>query len=116
MEANEKRRPRGSGSIYQQPGSRFLWIAYRDANGKLLRESSGSEKPTDAQKLLRDRMGKADTGNALTSEVRRITVAKLFESLLTDYENKKQDVKWAKGRWTTHLESFFGSARASNVG
>src|SRR5204863_3629899 len=86
MESNEKRRPRGSGSIYQQPGSRFLWIAYRDANGKLVRESAGSEKATDAQKLLRDRMGKADAGNSVTSEVRRITVEKLYDALLVEYK------------------------------
>ena len=116
METTEKRRPRGSGSIFKQAGSRFLWIAYRDANGKLLRESSGSEKPTDAQKLLRDRMGKADTGNAVTSEIRRITVETLYEGLLAEYKKENQDVGWAKGRWTTHLESFFSSMRAVNVG
>ena len=116
MESNEKRRPRGSGSIYQQPGSRFLWIAYRDANGKLVRESAGSEKATDAQKLLRDRMGKADAGNSVTSEVRRITVEKLYDALLVEYKKQGQDEKWAKGRWTTHLESFFANMRAVNVG
>ncbi len=97
METTEKRRPRGSGSIYQQPGSRFLWIAYRGANGKLLRESSGSEKSSDAQKLLRDRMGKADTGNVVTSEIRRITVETLYEGLLAEYKKENQDVAWAKG-------------------
>ncbi len=118
METSEKkeRRPRGSGSIYTQPGSRFLWIAYRDANGKLVRESSLSEKQTDAQKLLRDRMGKADAGNAVTSEVRRITVEKLYDALLVEYKKERQDEAWAKGRWTTHLESFFSSMRAVNVG
>jgi integrase len=113
--ANESRRPRGTGSIYQQPGSRFLWVAY-SVNGKLVRESSKSEKLTDAQNLLKKRSGEAETGNLVTSEVRRITVAKLFETLLVEYRNKKQDVVWAKGRWTKHLDPFFGGMRAANVG
>src|SRR5438552_12064164 len=94
MEANEKRRPRGSGSIYQQPGSRFLWVAFHDANGKLVRESSKSEKVTDAQNLLKKRAGEAANGTLIAPKVQRITVSELFEAVTTDYRNNEKTIAW----------------------
>ena len=116
MDAQEKRRPRGSGSIYQQPGSRFLWVAFHDANGKLVRESSKSEKVTDAQNLLKKRAGEAANGTLIAPKVQRITVSELFEAVTTDYRNNEKTIAWVERVWKLHLEPFFGSTRAANVG
>lgn len=116
MEPNQKRRPRGSGSIYTQAGSRFLWIAYRDASGNLVRESSKSEKETDAQRLLRKRMGEADAGNLVNPKIQRVTVSALFDAVVTDYRNNEKSVEWVERVWKLHLEPFFGNMRAANAG
>jgi integrase len=49
------RRPRGSGRIFQRSGSACWWIAYCH-RGTERRESSGSEDPKQAEKLLRYRL------------------------------------------------------------
>ena len=109
------KRPRGTGSIFKQPGSRFWWVCYY-VNGQPVRESSGSEKITDARNFLRDKIAKAETGNFVSPKVQRITVAELFEAVLTDYRNNGKKVRFAEHNWRLHLEPFFGNMRAVNVG
>jgi integrase len=109
------KRPRGSGSIFKQPGSRFWWICYY-ANGQPVRESSKSEKITDAQNLLKTRNGEAASGNFVSPKVQRVTVAELFEAVLTDYRNNGKQIRFAEHNWKLHLEPFFGRMRAANVG
>lgn len=112
---NEKRRPRGTGSIFKQEGSRFWWVCY-SVNGKPVRESSKSEKITDAQNLLKKRNGEAESGNLIPPKIQRITVAELYDAVLTDYKNNGQAFEWAEMRWEKHVEPFFGHMRAANVG
>jgi integrase len=117
MENNEakRKRPRGSGSIFKQLGSRFWWIAYYH-NGRVVRESSHSEKLTDAQNLLKKRSGEAESGNLIAPKVQRVTVAELFDAVLVDYRNNGKTIEWAERVWKLHLEPFFGYFRAANVG
>lgn len=109
------KRPRGTGSIFKQPGSRFWWICYY-VNGQPVRESSRSEKITDARNFLKDKIAKAENGDFISPKVQRITVAELFEAVLTDYRNNGKDVRFAEHNWKLHLEPFFGNMRAANVG
>ena len=116
MSNDKKRRPRGSGSIYRQPGSRFWWICYYDANGSQVRESSKSEKITVAQNMLRAKLGEVASGNFVSPKVQRIAVSELFAAVLTDYRNNGQEIRFAEHNWKLHLEPFFGHMRAANVG
>src|ERR1700686_3695356 len=88
-EKKKKRARRGSGSIYLQPGSKNWWIAY-SGNGSPVRESSSSEKKTDAQYLLKKRIGELANGTFVSPQDRRITVAELFKAVVTDYRNNGQ--------------------------
>lgn len=110
----KRNRPRGTGSIFKQHGSRFYWVCYY-VNGKAVRESSGSEKITDAQNLLKEKNGQVVSGNFVSPKVQRITVAELFEAVVRDYENNGKTVAWVKYVWKLHLEPFFGDMRAANV-
>jgi hypothetical protein len=114
--SNDKPRPRGTGSIYKQPGSNNLWVGYTGPNGEYVRESCGSPKRTDAQTFLKKRMEAVSGGNFLGPQVERITVDNLYDDLLQDYRTHDKDVEWAKGRWNVHLKDFFGGMRASRVG
>src|SRR5215472_5657689 len=116
MSNDKKRRPRGSGSIYRQPGSRFWWICYCDASGNAVRESSKSEKITVAQNMLKAKLGEVASGNFVSPKVQRIAVSELFEAVLTDYRNNGKEVRFAEHNWRLHLEPFFGHRRAANVG
>jgi len=116
MSNDKKRRPRGSGSIYRQPGSRFWWICYYDANGDAVRESSKSEKITVAQNMLKAKLGEVASGNFVSPKVQRIAVSELFEAVLTDYRNNGKEIRFAEHNWKLHLEPFFGHMRAANVG
>ena len=114
METNEKRRPRGSGSIYKQAGSRFLWIAYR-SNGRLVRESSGSERLTDAQRLLRKRCGESDNGTLVEPKARRVTVDELYLDEIADLEKRHKQTAWLKPCWELRLKDYFGGRRACQI-
>lgn len=59
---SSKRRVFGTGGIFEKKGSRFLYISYRDTNGKLRQESTKSESLMVAESLLRDRLGKVEQG------------------------------------------------------
>lgn len=111
----KRNRPRGTGSIFKQNGSRFWWVCYY-VNGKPVRESCGSEKITDAQNLLKEKNGQVVSGNFVSTKVQRITVAELFEAVLTDYRNNEKTIAWAERVWKLHLKPFFGDMRATNVG
>jgi len=109
------KRPRGTGSIYRQPDSRFLWVAYH-LNGKLARESSHSEKMVDARNVLKRRMAAVESGNFLGPQLDRILVEELAEGLLADYRVNGKAFEWAKRCWKKHLEPVFGKRRAAAVG
>src|SRR5260370_22653190 len=69
-----KRRVFGTGGIFEKNGSRFLYISYRDMNGKLRQESTKSESLMVAEKLLRDRLGQVEQGLPFT-EMERLQAA-----------------------------------------
>ena len=112
----KSKRPRGTGSIYKQPGSRFYWVCYYDASGKAWRQSSKSEKVTDAQNLLKTKLGEVASGNFVSPKVQRIAVAELYGLVLTDYRNNGKCIRWVEKNWKLHLEPFFGLMRAVNIG
>ena len=60
---NRRGRPKsGGGSIFQRSGSAFWWMRYRDREGKLQRESTGTANEQEANRLLRDRLDARDEG------------------------------------------------------
>jgi len=112
-EAKQKR-PRGTGSIYKQAGSRYWWVCYY-VDGQARRESSGKEKITEARDYLRKQINKADNGELPSPDARRITVAELFKAVVTDYKNNGKTVEWVERVWKLHLEPFWGTRKAANV-
>src|SRR5215468_7256558 len=73
----------GLGTIYRR--GKIWWIKW-SKDGKRRRESSKSERDTDAIKLLRRRIEQAarDRRRDPVSE-NRVTMAQLFEALVADY-------------------------------
>ncbi len=125
-EGQEMKRPRGTGSIFQQKGSSVYWIKYY-RNGQPFRESSGSEKIKDAEKLLGKRIAEVAVHTWVSPADRRVTVDELYAALLDDYRNNGlASLDGARQRWEREakegekpepgrLKKFFGGMRALMV-
>lgn len=113
------RRPK-FGRIYQrkwrskdgaQARTKAYWIEYY-VNGVQRRESSKSEKYTDAEQLLRTRQAEILAGTASAVKSRRVKIAELLDLLLADYELNQKSLKWAK-YLDGHLRPALGSVDVS---
>jgi integrase len=109
------RRARGSGGVFEVPGSRYWWISYQ-LNGKTVRESAGELTKTAAAKKLKDRLLAIGNGNFLGPRIERVTVDEIYGDLVQDYRIKGKSVEWAERVWNIHLKTFFSGMRAANVG
>jgi integrase len=104
---------RGDGSVFQR--GNVWWIKYY-RNGKAYRESSESNKETDARKLLRKRLGEIVVGRFIGPEAEKITIRELSEDFKNDYRvNSKKSLDKAE-QTLKHLLNFFGDYRAHDVG
>lgn len=56
------KRERGTGSLYQRPGTRNWTISYYDS-GKLHREATGTDDHKEAEKILRKRLDAVESWN-----------------------------------------------------
>lgn len=100
------------GMIYKR--GKVYWIKYY-RNGKPFYESSGSEKETDAKKLLKSREGAIVDGKFHGLKVERITFNELAEDLLNDYRiNGRKSLKRAELS-VSHLEKHLSGAKAVNI-
>src|SRR5213083_2123945 len=73
------------GSIYERAGTQCLWVKYRDASGRLVRESTGGADKQAARRFLRLREGKAAEGVTLPPRLDRITYNELEGDLVAFY-------------------------------
>jgi len=104
---------RGLGSVYQR--GRMWWIAYW-SRGKQLRESSGSTKQADAERLLKRRIQDHGKGRVIDPKAEeRLRTEDLFEAVVTDYKaNGKRSLDTLEDRLVP-LRAAFGLDRAIDV-
>ena len=105
-----KRKDR-KGRVHESP---VYWVQYY-RNGKKYRESSGSIKRADAEKLLRLREGMIARGIFVRPNIERIQFDELVEDLIVDYRvNGYSTFTDLKRRLKLHvLPKFSGSFAAS---
>ncbi len=84
-------------------------------NGRVIRESSGTDKEAEARRLLRRREGAAVEGRAIVPRVERIKVADLAEDLRRDYAANGRRSSERMEFCLDHLLPFFGERRAVQV-
>jgi hypothetical protein len=81
---------RGMGRIYKRGGTYWLQYSHR---GQVYRESSHSDRETDARKLLKKRLGEIGIQKFIGPTEERMTFEDLAAALLTDYEiNAKRSI------------------------
>ena len=60
-------RPRiRGGKVYERPNSKYLWVRYRDREGGIVKESSGTTDLEEADRFLRGRLDTRDEGRLPT--------------------------------------------------
>ncbi|MGA3169250.1 MAG: hypothetical protein ABSF14_24390, partial [Terriglobia bacterium] len=105
------KRPRGTGSLYKQPGSKIWWVQFRQ-HGQRFRESTGTDNLRKAESYLRDKLAEVSLGT-YSPRASQVTVAELVEAKLTaDRNNARKDVKTSEGRWNLHLKDALGHVKA----
>lgn len=100
------------GLIYKR--GKTWWIKYY-RNGKPFYESSGSEKETEAKRLLKSREGSVADGKFYGLKIERITFDELAEDLLNDYRINARKSLDRVELSVKHLKKFFGGTKAANI-
>jgi integrase len=112
----EQKRPRGTGSIYQQKGSANWWIQYY-RNGKVYRQSAGTTMRRKAERILQGKLAEIANHSFIDPKSERTLVKELAEDFLRDYRiNGRKSLSDVEARWRLHLSNEFGDLRASSVG
>ncbi len=90
------------------------WIQY-SRNGQVFRESSKSEKRSDAERLLKKRVGEIATGKFAGLGAERVRLSDLFQDVIEDYQaSERKTLDDLRSRLKNHIEPFFGDVRAAN--
>ena len=106
------KRPRGTGCLYRQPGSKIWWVQFHQ-NGQRFREPTGTDNKRKAQDYLRDKIAEASLGT-YSPRASQVTVAELVEAKLSlDRANALKSAADNETRWKAHLQPAFGHFRAS---
>ena len=116
MSKTKQRRTRGGGTLYQRHKTSCLrkrcecpwWISYRGLDGKRYAESTGTAKKTEAETVLRSKVGDLDRGTAITPEVGKLTVREAIDAVLADYRNNEQKYVDEAERRLARVAKFFG--------
>jgi integrase len=103
-----------SGMLYKRRESRFWWIKYY-RNGRPVRESTGTEKETEARRILRERLGDLAAGRPVVPRADRVRFEDLAENFLNDYRvNGKRSLDRAEDS-VEHLKGYFAAWKAINI-
>lgn len=99
------------GSVFKR--NRIWWIKfYKD--GRPHRESSGSTKKSDAERLLKLREGAVAKGEPISLKAERITIDELLDDVILDYEANVKSLDMVKLS-ASKVKAFFGGLRASQI-
>ncbi len=100
------------GSLYRR--GTIWWVKYY-RNGRPIRETTGTDKETEAKRFLKLREGDVASGRLIIPRVERIRFEELAQDYLNDYRaNGRRTLRKAKAN-VEHLSRFLGGWRAANI-
>ena len=110
----KRRRARGSGSVFKI--RRTWWISYRAADGRRVKESSGSLLKGDAQRLLESRNGSRIHRLPVIKNAEQLTFNDAAQAVIDDLTvNERRSLVVTKRRITKHLTPYFGGWRLASI-
>ncbi len=108
----------GKADVCPGCGARFCrtrWVKYY-VNGRAVRESTETEKETEARRFLKDREGKVASGQPILRRVDRIQYQEAAADLRQHYQvTGSRDLEEAEAR-LKHLDPFFTGYRLARIG
>jgi integrase len=114
MIEKRKRRPKGNGSVYRQ--GRIWWIAYRAPDGSRQAESTGSVRKTDAERLLRTRVGAREHNLPVIPRAEQLAFGDAAMAMIHDFEaNGKRSLAVVERRIRKHLQPYFVGRRLIGI-
>jgi integrase len=111
------KRERGTGYVFERPGSKNLWLQYF-VRGQRVRVSAGTADPRKAAKELRLRTGQAVAG--VHADTERVTYEDLRTQYYSDYQtNRRKSLRFRDGKphldKVARLDSFFVGYEANDI-
>ncbi len=108
------------GSLYKQksrdgtPG--HIWWAKYYVNGRPVRESTGTEKRTEAERFMKEREGRVATGQPFLPRADRVRYEEVAQDLRQHYQaTGTRGLGEAESR-LRHLDTFFRGRRVAGIG
>ena len=108
------------GSLYRpklKTGSHssIFWVKYY-INGKPVRESTGTDKETEARRFLKEREGRVATGQPVLPKADRVRYEEAADDLRAHYKTTgSRNITEAEWR-LKHLGRYFGGRRIAGIG
>lgn len=113
MTIGNDKRARGTGSIFMRGST--LYIRYY-SHGRRIVESTHSNDPDKAERMLRRALRLIETGEYLAPKQRKIKMRELWRGLIGHYkQQQKATTRILESKWKLRLDEFFGNAQASQV-
>jgi integrase len=101
------------GSLYRR--GTICWVKYYE-NGRPRRESTGTEKETEARRFMKEREGRVATAQPILQRADRISYEEVAQDLRQHYQTTgSRNLKEAEYR-LKHLDAFFAGRRVSSMG
>lgn len=114
MAEKKRRRTKGDGSVYRR--GRIWFIAYQHPDGKRRSESSKSERKSDADRLLRKRIGAKLHNLPVIPRAEQLTFYDASQAVIDDFvANGKRSEPVVRRRIDKHLRPFFGHRRLVSI-
>lgn len=107
----------GKADVCAGCGARFgkvWWMKYY-VNGRPVRESTETEKETEARKILNTKDGRAASGLPIVPRADRVTYDELAGDLVRHYRTTGERDLNEAGRRLKHLTAFFAGRRAVEI-
>ena len=88
-----------------------IWWAKYHVNGRHVRESTGTDRESEARRFLKEREGRAATGQPILPRADRVRYEEVAQDLLAHYRTTGcRNLNEAEKR-LKHLDAFFASRR-----
>jgi integrase len=108
-------RKRRNGSIFQKPGCKRWFIQFYAANGRRIRESTGTKDYRQAEQILQQKLADRNQGDTPIM-LRKVRVQELHDGLLRSYRvNRRASLVKVDRQWKQHLAPFFADLPAHQV-
>ena len=102
------------GSLFRRTNSRNWWIKYW-ANGRQHRESTRTEKESEARRVLKEREGRVAAGQPVLNRADRVRYDEVAQDLRTHYRTTGSRNVEEAGYRLDHLDAFFSGYRVAQI-